>query len=58
MRPACGRRVAVLFYLSHGLVWVCEIEISRMGENNGNPDPVCENIPSRSGFSGHFLFFG
>ena len=32
-----------VFYLSLGLVWVCEIEISHMGKNNGNPDLVCEN---------------
>ena len=30
------------FYLSHGLVQVCEIELSQMGKNNGNPDLVCE----------------
>ena len=23
---------------------VCEIEISHMGKNNGNPDPLCEKI--------------
>ena len=34
----------VIFYLSHGLVWVCEIELSHMGKNNGNPDLVCEKI--------------
>ena len=39
MRPACG----CLFYLSLGPVRVCEIEISHMGKNNGNPDLVCEN---------------
>ena len=30
-----------VFYLSLGLVWVCEIEISHMGKNNGNSDLVC-----------------
>ena len=33
-----------VFYLFHGLVQVCEIELSYMGENNGNPDLVCEKI--------------
>ena len=32
-----------VFYLSLRLVWVCEIEISHMGKNNGNPDLVCDN---------------
>ena len=40
----CGQRAAVHFYLSLGLVQVCEIEISQIGKNNGNPDLVCENI--------------
>ena len=31
-----------VFYLSLGLVRVCEIEISHMGKNNGNPDLACE----------------
>ena len=46
MQPACGRRAAVHFYLSHGLVQVCEIELSYMdmGKNNGNPDLVCEKL--------------
>ena len=35
MRPACGRRAGVLFYLSHGLVWVSP---------NGNLDLVCEKF--------------
>ena len=34
------------FYLSLGLVWVCEIEKSHMGKNNENPDLVCEKINS------------
>ena len=38
----CGKRAVFFFYLSLGLVWVCEIEISHMGKNNGNPDLVCE----------------
>ena len=37
--PACR---CSFFYLSLGLVWACEIEISHMGKNNGNPDLVCE----------------
>ena len=45
MRPACGRRAAILFYLSLvGLVRVCDVEYSHMGKNVGNPDLVCENI--------------
>ena len=32
------------FYLSQRLVRVCEIELSHMGKNNGNPDLVCEKI--------------
>ena len=36
-----GRRAAsvrlFVFYLSQGLVQVCEIEIYHMGKNNGNP---------------------
>ena len=31
-------------YLSHRLVWVCEIELSHMGKNKGNPDLVCEKL--------------
>ena len=34
----------VFFYLSLGLVRVCETEISHMNKNNGNPDLVCENF--------------
>ena len=30
------------FYFSHGLVRVCEIELSHMNKNNGNPDLVCD----------------
>ena len=30
-----------LFYLSHGLVRVCEIALSHMDKNNGNPDVMC-----------------
>ena len=30
-----------IFYPSHGLVRV--YELSHMGKNNGNPDPICEN---------------
>ena len=46
MWPACGRRAAVHFYLSLGLVRVCEIESSHMGKNNGNPNLVCEKSRS------------
>ena len=31
-----------VFYLSHGLVRICDIEFSHMGKNNGNPDLLCE----------------
>ena len=45
VRTACGRGAAVS-YLFHGLVWVCEIELSHilthMGKNNGNPDLLCD----------------
>ena len=37
------RCVAVLFYLSQGLVWVCEIEFSDMGKNSVNPDLLINN---------------
>ena len=33
-------------YLSQGLVWVCEIELSHMGKNNGIPNLVFEKILS------------
>ena len=32
------------FYLSLGLIPVCEIELSHMGKNNRHPDLVCENF--------------
>ena len=35
----CGRS---FLHLYHGLVRVCEIELSHMGKINGNPDLVCE----------------
>ena len=38
--PTCG----CSFYLSLGLVQVCEIELSHMGKNKGNPDQVCEKM--------------
>ena len=40
----CGRRATVRFFFnfSLGRVRVCEIELSHMGKNNGNPDLVCE----------------
>ena len=37
VRPAVG---VLFFYLSLGLVWVCEI--SHMGKDNGNLGLVCE----------------
>ena len=40
VRPAYG----CSFLLSLGLVRVCEIEISYMGKNNGNPNLVCKKI--------------
>ena len=33
-----------ILYLSHGLVQVCEIELSHMGTNNGNLNLVCEKL--------------
>ena len=42
-RRAADVRLLV-FYLSLGLVRVCEIELSHMGKNKGNPDLVCEKI--------------
>ena len=36
--------MAVLFYLSHGLVRVCQIVLSYMGKNNGIPNLVCEKV--------------
>ena len=33
-----------VLYLFLGLIWVCEIEISHMGKNNGNPVLVRENF--------------
>ena len=46
----CGQPEAkvrlFIFYLSHGLVWVCEIELSHIGKNNGNPNLVCEKRTS------------
>ena len=46
VRAACDRRASVrVFYLSHGMVRVCEIysKYSHMGKNNGHPYLVCEN---------------
>ena len=39
--PACGWS---FFYLSHGLVWVCEIELSHVNKHNGTPDLACEKF--------------
>ena len=43
----CGQRAddvrLFVFYLSLGLVRVCEKELSHMGKNSGNLDLVCEN---------------
>ena len=35
---------AFRYHLSHRLVWVCEIELSQMGKNKGNPDLVFDNV--------------
>ena len=44
MRPACGRRAVVRFYLSLGLV---QVEFSHMGKNYRNdPNLVCEKALS------------
>ena len=40
-RRAASVRLFV-FYLYHGMVRVCEIELSHMGKHNGNYDLVCE----------------
>ena len=44
----CGQHAVdvrlFVFHLSHGLVRVCEVELSHMGKNNGNPDLVCEKM--------------
>ena len=37
-----------VFYLSHRLVWVCEIELSYMGKNNGNCDLVVRNYAAQT----------
>ena len=42
-RRAVEVRLSV-YYLSHGLVRVCDIELSHMSKNNGNPDLVCEKL--------------
>ena len=42
MWPACGRPAAFGFYFSNGLVRVCEIELTHMGKNNGNPDQLIQ----------------
>ena len=47
MPPAVAGYYAVLavllFFNLLGLVQVCQIELSHMGKDNGNPDLVCEN---------------
>ena len=41
----CAANVRLfVFYLSTGLVWVCEIELSHMGKNNRNLNLVLENV--------------
>ena len=54
-RSMCDQRAVDLwlfvFYVSHGLVRVCEIEISHMGKNSGNTDLVCKNIWITHAFS-------
>ena len=55
MRPACSRRSTVhFFYLSHGLVRVCEVKLSHMGKINRNPDLVCDRFRTNSL---HVVFF-
>ena len=50
-RLTCDHRVAVsFFYLSHRLVWVCEIEISHMGKIKGNPNLEYEKIVAYPSF--------
>ena len=49
VRPACGRRAAVSFYLCKGLVRVCEKELSRTGKNNRNPVLVSDKELSQMG---------
>ena len=39
------------FYVSRGLVRVCEKELSNMGKSNGTPDLVCEIFLSHMGKS-------
>ena len=39
------------FYVSRGLVPVCEKELSNMGKSNGTPDLVCEIFLSHMGKS-------
>ena len=41
--------MAVCFYLYHGLVRVCKIELSHIDKNKGNPDLVCERGCSATG---------
>ena len=38
MQPDSSLNAAVCFYLSHGQVWVCEMELSHMGKNSRNPE--------------------
>ena len=38
--------VFLLLFFPHGLVQVCEKELSNMGKINRNPDLVCENTSS------------
>ena len=49
-RLMCGQPEAKVwpffFYLFHGLVLVCEIELSHIGKNNENPNVVCEKRTS------------
>ena len=42
-----------LVYLSHGLVRVCEIELSHMGKHSGIPDLVQELMLSLRKGHGH-----
>ena len=40
----CGQVQLFVFYFSHRLIRVYEIQLSHMGKNNGNSDLVCEKI--------------
>ena len=53
VRSACGD---VRFLSSHGLVRECEIELSHMDKNNGNPVLVCQKECFLCGFFCYLRF--